>query len=83
MDELQNLNAAYLVYPNPAKNKFTISSSFFTTGEIEIYNVLGEKIYSADYTEPTTVNCELFPKGIYFVKVSAEEKQVVKKLLIE
>jgi hypothetical protein len=71
-----------LIFPNPATNQFTVSSSQSAESQLEIYNSLGEKIYSTVYSEPTTVNCEYFPRGIYFVRLSNSENQFTKKLVI-
>jgi len=80
-DEEKNL----VISPNPATNSITISSKDFSgkNGLIEIYNTLGEKIYSTAYNfQPQTINLKL-PPGIYFVRLSDSEKQLTKKLVIE
>jgi hypothetical protein len=70
------------IFPNPANNHFIISCNLFTNGSLEIFNLFGEKIYTAAFHEPTTVNCEYFPRGIYFVRLSNSENQFIKKLVI-
>ena len=49
----------------------------------EIFNLLGEKIYSAPYREQSTVNCEHFPPGIYFITLQTENGVAVQKLIKE
>ena len=71
------------IYPNPAKNKFTVSIPQLTTGTIEIFNPIGEKVYStAIIGKQQTINNKL-PSGIYFVKVTDREKQFVEKLIVQ
>lgn len=72
------------ISPNPASSTFTIlTKTQLKNAQVEIFNLLGEKMYAAAYRERLTVNCELFPKGIYFVKVLEGRKQRVQKLIIQ
>ena len=72
----------FVISPNPALSSFTISSNLNSQiDRVEIYNLLGEKIYSADYTETLKINCELFPKGCYFVLITSPNGTVVQKLI--
>jgi hypothetical protein len=81
------------ITPNPTHNSFTITSPF-QNARVEIYNMLGEKVYS-DLTpacgrqappspkgEGCTVSLDVRP-GIYLVKVSDGEQVAVQKLIIE
>jgi hypothetical protein len=57
--------------PNPARSMFTLENVQSEIKEIEIFNLMGENIYSAAANgERTTVNCDLWPEGIYFVVAS-------------
>jgi hypothetical protein len=70
------------IFPNPVQDKFTIYNplplSLGTTngnaGDVSIYNVMGEKIYSDFYREALTVNCEMLSSGIYFLEVRTDSK---------
>lgn len=82
---IKNPLTEIIISPNPTTGQFVISSTEFADKNslIEIFNTLGEKIYSAVYHEGLTVNCELFPPGIYFVRLSDSQKQLIRKLVIE
>jgi hypothetical protein len=68
------------VFPNPAKNYFSVHTSL-RKGELEIYNVLGAKIYSEKLkSEPVYLNQGA---GIYFVRVYDGEKVFTQKLVID
>ncbi|MFA4853586.1 MAG: T9SS type A sorting domain-containing protein [Bacteroidales bacterium] len=73
------------VYPNPsADGKFTISSNS-TISSIEIYNVLGEKIYSKQInSEKADIDLSKQANGIYFYQIK-NEKKILKtgKIIIE
>src|SRR6185436_8217887 len=63
------------IYPNPTNGEFTVSGLMFEVdGRIDVYNALGEKVYSDDFHgKEKTVNCKLNP-GIYFVEVNGGKK---------
>jgi hypothetical protein len=74
----------FYIFPNPAHNQFQIiKSDFESKSTVEIFNLVGKKIYSCAFREQITVNCELFPKGIYIVRLFNSEKQFTQKLVIE
>jgi hypothetical protein len=73
-------------YPNPVQDKLYVTcykpallggAAAGLTGtaiDISIYNVLAEKIYSADYPDPSNENpiiigCEHFPSGVYYLEL--------------
>ena len=73
------------IYPNPAGNQLTVSSSQ-AISTLEIYNAIGEKVYSSapgSLAEQILVHCASLPLGIYFVKVIAEEKTLFGKFIKE
>jgi hypothetical protein len=75
---------SFSLFPNPAKNTFTIKlNSQIKNAVLEIYNVLGEKVYSEAISHNLqTINFN-FPSSIYFVKVGGVEKYFVQKLVVE
>jgi len=72
------------IFPNPTNDKFAVKSSGFGEQSVlEIFNTIGEKIFSTVFNfQPQTINLKL-PPGIYFVRLSDSEKQLTKKLVIE
>jgi hypothetical protein len=83
----QSIETAVLtVHLNPATDElsligYTLSENY----SIEIYNVLGEKVYSrqpeTSNQEHVTVNVSKLRSGIYFVKVKGERKEGVAKFV--
>jgi hypothetical protein len=86
MDDIDLINNSISIYPNPAHNTFTISLNGQWTvdnGKLEIYNIVGQKVYSGEiHSQLSTFNCQLNP-GIYFVRVTAGEKVFTEKLVVE
>jgi len=77
---------AFSISPNPAENHFSISNPSKSIKEILIYNPWGQIVFSSNVnpnTESITINCNHFPKGIYFVKATSNSGSVVKKIVIE
>jgi uncharacterized repeat protein (TIGR01451 family) len=71
------------VYPNPTHRGFEVLGLRSEVGQLDIYNVVGEKVYSQKInSQLSTVNCQLAP-GTYFVKVTTENGVGVKRLVKE
>jgi hypothetical protein len=78
-------NSTLSIYPNPAKDRFTLQlETEFTNAQLQIFNTLGENIYSTQIVNSTSyiVHQDL-PSGIYFVKVSEGEKMFTEKLIVQ
>ncbi|RZJ32029.1 MAG: T9SS type A sorting domain-containing protein [Flavobacterium sp.] len=72
----------FVIYPNPARNSFTIDLIDNFTSRIEIYNVLGQMVKSVQAdTRQTTVDISMLPSGTYIVKISGGKATMNKKLL--
>ncbi|MES2567183.1 MAG: T9SS type A sorting domain-containing protein [Bacteroidota bacterium] len=70
------------VYPNPNNGIFTMELS--SDREIEISNILGEKIMIKFLPEgQNQINMNDQPNGIYFVKIITGNKQEVIKIIKE
>ncbi|NTW32610.1 MAG: T9SS type A sorting domain-containing protein [Bacteroidetes bacterium] len=73
------------IFPNPSNGIFTINN---TNGikQINVYNVLGENIYTTNNLKQQTSNeidLSKFQKGIYFVKIFDGEKNHTEKVVIK
>ena len=67
-------NNSFSVFPNPANDKFIISASDQTISNIEIFDILGKKIYSQPHGN--TIDVSSFSKGLYLLKVYDTNGQV-------
>ena len=65
-----------LIYPNPAKDYINIIGENNLT--IDIYNSLGQKIYSEESENSTTIKTSDWTPGIYFVKINNQVYKVIK-----
>ncbi len=84
LNDQGELNSILTVFPNPSSGVFTVKSAGLGVRRLDIYNMLGEKVYS---TEPHPSNSELNlsdkPKGIYFLRLQGEKQMYTSKIVIE
>lgn len=80
-----SLEGQIFISPNPNNGKFTIQSTsgFFKADYIEIYNILGEKIYSKSITKfvPLEIDFSGNSSGVYFCSLRFGNTVQFKKLL--
>ena len=73
----------FSVFPNPTKGVFIITGPA-QQAEIEIYNAIGEKVFSVSSSQiKTEIDLSSKAPGIYFLKIVAEDGSVVVKKLIK
>ena len=91
IDERTSQKEQFEIFPNPAGNELWVAGNGSWVGRsIEIYNVLGEKVYYSQHTiqgsQPKTrINISKLPGGVYFVKVSDAKggSGLVKRLIVQ
>ena len=69
------------VFPNPAAEHIFVSG-LKGTSKVEIFSVSGSKVFEKTINEDQMIPID-FESGMYFVKISNEEKQIVKKIIVK
>ena len=70
------------IFPNPSTGVFKVQSAGFYKENIEVYNTMGEKVYSSTLNrEQETLNLSHLSNGIYFLRLTTEGK-VSEKIMI-
>jgi hypothetical protein len=72
------------VFPNPTAGKFQIqiNNLQLVNGEIEIYDLLGNIIYTSPLHSPNQeMDISPFQSGIYFLKTKMKEGTITKKIV--
>lgn len=73
------------IFPNPSNGIFSIQHQSTKPLTIQIFNLLGEKIYSTTNTIKTTSDIDMShaPKGVYFVEIYDGEKSRTQKIVVQ
>jgi len=76
------------IYPNPSKDIFNLSLFGFDNGEatLEVYNTIGEKYISevkeiTNYALKTQLNMQDAPNGIYFLRITSNGVNTVRRIV--
>jgi hypothetical protein len=77
---------AICIYPNPSAGKLRMEFEGLGVARLlEIYNLSGERICSANLSQQTTIDIDLslFPKGFYFARIYAGGEIFSRKFVLE
>ena len=69
------------IYPNPTSGQLFISSENNQIKSVSIFSVLGKKVKEIVASSITSIDVSNLSKGIYFIKISSSEGNVVKKFI--
>jgi hypothetical protein len=86
VSELNSINNQIDIFPNPNKGIFTLElNKFYSYGEVQIINIIGENIYSKNFQQASKLQFNLanISSGIYIIKVFDGVDYFCKKLIIE
>jgi hypothetical protein len=80
-----NSIAGFSTYPNPVRgNTLTVTTSSTEAKTVNIFNVLGRKVFSQRFSSMTkTMNVSEIASGVYIMKVTEGNNIATKKLIIE
>ena len=71
------------IFPNPSNGKFEIQSSE-KIAAAEIFNLVGEKIYSFRMNSgKVEIDLSRQEKGVYFIKINSEKGTAVRKIILQ
>jgi len=76
-----------LVYPNPARNHFTLEFPDSMQGnvQVEVYSSTGQQVYTENKNghSPIQIPCNQWSSGIYIVKAVSKEQVFQVKLVVD
>jgi hypothetical protein len=82
ISELNNTNSELSIYPVPFTTQFEIRSPQSGEKEIIISDIFGRIVYSQKFlTARTLLHSSNWQKGIYFLRVTVDQKQYVRKIV--
>ncbi|MGB1307338.1 MAG: T9SS type A sorting domain-containing protein [Oceanihabitans sp.] len=80
---------AFSIFPNPNNGEFTIKLNSFSNKDIKVavYDIRGRHIFNNTYDNTAefnqVINLNKAQAGVYLVKISDGDKQVVKRIIVE
>jgi len=81
-DNHQHFENKISLFPNPATDKITVKSDFIEINSIELFNLLGEKVYSSSQIIQNNGIVQLdisnLPSGMYVMKISDKQTSYIK-----
>ena len=91
--EQANQISGISIFPNPAKNQFSVKFNSSENGNVtaKLYSICGQEIESLTvnkefFVGTATLNFDLqnhVPSGVYFVQLNYNSNKITKKLIIE
>lgn len=77
-----NSEIVFNISPNPGVNELNIRLSQKTNAAVEVYNLLGRKIYTGKLTTIyNAIDISSWKSGIYLVKVITDKKSITKRFV--
>ena len=72
------------VFPNPAKDKLNLKWNGANDISVVIYNLIGQELSSIFITKQNaTIDIANLPGGLYFLKITDENKIGIKKIIVD
>lgn len=73
------INNTISIYPNPATTVLNVEAEGFNT--VELVNVLGQVVYSANATNNMQINVSNLDNGVYFVRLNGANGTATQKFI--
>jgi hypothetical protein len=86
VDELPNTTSTFTIYPNPAKDFFTVNvtENFNEQSVLNIYNIFGSLIKTETLNQnQQSINISDLSNGLYLVTIKSKESTQNQKLIIQ
>ena len=83
-DAIEELEASFNIYPNPANDKLYIETPTMTqtpTMTVEIYDVYGRQQTTDNGQQLSCIDVSNLNSGVYFVKVVTSKGEIVKRFI--
>jgi metallopeptidase family M12-like protein/type IX secretion system substrate protein len=82
----ENQSEGFYLFPNPTKGKFTVQSANQSIESVAIFDLTGKKVVDQKSNTGNfvlEVDVQMLQRGMYVVKITANEKTFTSKLIVE
>ncbi len=78
----QKNNNPLSIYPNPTTNVLNINLGDYNNAQIQVLDITGKTIFNTNTTNTTnSINVSSFNKGVYFIKITTNNKTITKQFV--
>ncbi len=81
VDDVQTPIPDFRIYPNPAKDRFTIESKNNKPFEVGIYNIKGQRIFQSKPVK-TFKYKDTLPAGLYFIRIKQNNTHITRRIAV-
>ena len=78
----ENHDSPIKIYPNPANDYITVETDIFGTSKLELFDIQGSKVFSLDISGNKQISVSQLKTGLYFYRVTSNNKFYNGKLII-
>src|SRR5690606_31139865 len=76
------------IYPNPGTGTFYLQNASVLKGksQLKVYNSVGQKVTEEALENPSdseTIDLKSLPKGIYLLRISNQDRSIIRRVVIE
>jgi hypothetical protein len=77
-EEIVTKDEQIRIFPNPAKESFTVSRTFSGNNvELRLYNIVGKIVYSTNFEENSKeISTKNIPNGLYIVSIYSNNQLI-------
>ncbi|MDC3366482.1 endonuclease [Flavobacteriaceae bacterium] len=79
IEEFDTVNVK--LHPNPFKNNLTVDLKSDIETNVEIFDILGKRVFQNAFNRTSTLNLQALKTGIYIIRISQNNKTISKKLV--
>jgi len=79
----QDINSPYLIYPNPAHDRFSMTSQSSMITAYTLYHMTGQAVLSGSFIRSAIIETADLPRGVYLVRFSNGKEIVSQRIVIE
>ncbi|MSP58220.1 MAG: T9SS type A sorting domain-containing protein [Flavobacteriaceae bacterium] len=76
-----DIENSFSIYPNPTNDFLNINSPNNKIFSLNVFNLLGEKIYTIQATPNLKLQTSNFANGIYFLQIVSDKHQFTRKII--
>jgi len=83
LTETESFHKFFSVYPNPTSDYITLDNKTEETYNLFLLDITGKLIYQESINRTKNLNISQYKSGTYFLKITNDNRTIVKKVIIE